>query len=129
MSKNRSLLISIICLSIAVICLVGAYSQERVTLTAPALVDPGGTRFRVNQLLLQVEPPIIGVELVEVDAAGVWLPTPRKITVRYYDAEATALLNILNTANLSTKSLHKRVMEKLQLDGKLGTGTFVGTPQ
>jgi hypothetical protein len=34
----------------------------------------------------------------------------------------------LNKVNLSTKSLHRRIIEQLQADGLLGTGTISGAP-
>ena len=37
-----------------------------------------------------------------------------------------ALIDALNTANLSTKSLRRRILERLQADGHLGAGTFSG---
>ena len=46
----------------------------------------------------------------------------------YEGATATALMTILNSANLSVKSLYKRVIEKLQADGNLPAGTITGTP-
>jgi hypothetical protein len=42
--------------------------------------------------------------------------------------EATKLMRTLNTANLSTKSMQKRILEKLVADGKVPSGTVTGTP-
>ena len=42
--------------------------------------------------------------------------------------DAIRMMRTLNTANLSTKSLHKRVLEKLSADGKIPPGTTTGTP-
>ena len=52
----------------------------------------------------------------------------KTISCQYRGPEATSLMLTLNTANLSTKSLHKRTIEKLQADGKLPSGTISGTP-
>ncbi len=49
------------------------------------------------------------------------------ISVGYEEAEATSLMQSLNKADLSVKSLHRRIMEKVVTDGKL-TGTISGTP-
>ena len=46
---------------------------------------------------------------------------------RYLGNEAMAMIRSLNTANLSTKSLQKRVLEKLSRDGII-TGTVAGEP-
>lgn len=45
----------------------------------------------------------------------------------YVGAEATALMVLLNKANLSTNSLQKRVLDKLRTDGKIA-GTVSGAP-
>lgn len=42
--------------------------------------------------------------------------------------EAIKMMKSLNTANLSTKSMHKRILEKLSADGKIPPGTTTGTP-
>lgn len=43
-------------------------------------------------------------------------------------AEATKMMRSLNTANNSTKSMHKRILEKLSADGKIPAGTVTGAP-
>lgn len=42
--------------------------------------------------------------------------------------QAIKMMRTLNTANLSTKSLHKRVLEQLKADGKIPGGSVTGTP-
>lgn len=42
--------------------------------------------------------------------------------------EAIKLMKMLNTANCSTKSMQKRILEKLAADGKIPSGTVTGTP-
>lgn len=46
----------------------------------------------------------------------------------YGNSVAATMMSGLNSANLSTKSLYKRVVERLQADGKLPAGTITGTP-
>jgi hypothetical protein len=48
--------------------------------------------------------------------------------VTYSGATALTLMTALNVANLSVKSLHQRVLEKLALDGFLPAGTVSGVP-
>ena len=48
-------------------------------------------------------------------------------SVGYTGTDATSLMISLNKANLSTKSLHKRIMEKVVADGKM-SGTISGAP-
>ena len=49
-------------------------------------------------------------------------------SIGYEGTEATTLMRALNRANLSTKSLHRRIMEKAVSDGKLN-GTISGAPE
>lgn len=99
---------------------------ETVTLAVPVQTDPGATSFRVVILLLDFAGAIVQVTLRDWTGAAFGGHT---LVVTYTGAEATALMTALNTANLSTKSLHKRVIEKLQADGKLGAGAIAGTPE
>jgi len=46
----------------------------------------------------------------------------------YDGLTAQNFIRLLNTANLTTKSMHKRILEKLEADGKLPPGTIVGAP-
>ena len=46
----------------------------------------------------------------------------------YSGATALSLMTTLNTPNLSVKSLHQRILEKLATDGLLPSGTVSGTP-
>lgn len=53
----------------------------------------------------------------------------RSIRVTYTAGDATALLNTLNTANLTTNSLRRRILTKLATDGYIPVGGAVsGTP-
>ena len=42
--------------------------------------------------------------------------------------KAIQMMRMLNTANLSVKSLHKRILEQLSKDGLIPPGTTTGTP-
>jgi len=45
----------------------------------------------------------------------------------YHGNEATDLMKWMNTANFSTTSMHKRILQKLSSDGVI-YGTVTGTP-
>lgn len=45
----------------------------------------------------------------------------------YYGQQAQDYIKFINTANFTTKSLHKRILERLSTDGVL-PGTVTGTP-
>lgn len=92
--------------------------SEQLDLTVP-VQPPSTLTYRVTVLHLDWPNGVINVTLVDNNGVA--------RTVTYTNAEATTLMGILNTANLSVKSLHKRILEKLVADGKL-TGTISGTP-
>ena len=54
--------------------------------------------------------------------------TGKELKITYTGAEATALMNSLNKANLSTTSLIKRIFQQLTTDNKLPVGNVTGTP-
>jgi len=60
----------------------------------------------------------------------IWVrnPTGHTECFSYKDNMAVAMMRALNTANLSTKSLHRRILERLVEDGKLPAGTVTGSP-
>lgn len=102
---------------------------EQVTLTTP--IDPAKTVFRIALLAFDWMNQTITIHLREFNPAAVD-PVPkfgeRVIVVMYSGAIAVTLMNQLNTINLSTQSLHQRVMARLIADGKIPAGTASGTP-
>ena len=92
--------------------------MEQIDLTAP-ITTPATTNYRVVRLFLDWPNGLINIDLADENG---------KITAfQYTNAAATSLMIFLNTANLSIKSLHRRILEKLVADGKLA-GTISGTP-
>lgn len=90
--------------------------SEELTLTTPASV----TTYRVQRLVLDW--PGQRIKIVLSDQAS------RETLHGYRGAEAVLLMTALNKADLSVKSLHKRILERLDLDGKLPDGTVTGSP-
>jgi hypothetical protein len=93
--------------------------MEQLDLTTPVVV-PDKTYYRVIKLHLEWD--LASIEIVVVGSDAVVQ------AFGYNGAQAISLMTILNTANLSVKSLQKRVLEKLVADGLLGAGTVTGTP-
>jgi len=102
--------------------------MEELVLTDPVVVPETVTaKYRVLSLTLNLEwmalptsaPGLIAIDLKDNN--------DERFSHRYEGDEATDLIKFLNTANLSTKSLHKRILEKLSNDGVL-PGTVVGAP-
>lgn len=93
--------------------------MEQLTLTTP-ITPPACTTYTVDRLVLHWSAQVIQVYLIGSDGGEVF--------AEYVGAAATPLLTVLNTANFSTLSLHKRILQRLQTDGKLPAGTITGTP-
>lgn len=91
---------------------------EIITLASP-ITMPSITDYRVVQLTFDWTNPAIGI--------GLRGSNGESAQFQYTGAQATALMIALNKANLSVKSLHRRVIEQLIADGKLA-GTVSGSP-
>lgn len=92
--------------------------METLALTTPE-TKPSNTGYKVVRLLLDWESALIRIELKGVNG--------EIKTHDYAGATATTLMNQLNTMNLSTQSLQKRILNRLISDGVL-TGTVTGSP-
>lgn len=88
--------------------------MEQIDLTAPV------STFRVVRLSLEWD--IQKIRIVLKSAA-----TGDYIKFSYSGDTALTLMNQLNTMNLTTTSLHKRIINRLIADGLLA-GTVSGTP-
>jgi hypothetical protein len=92
---------------------------ETLTLTTP-IVPPTRSGYTFVRLVIDLDAQVIQAVVRGtdgVDVQGEWS-----------GATAVALMTALNTANLTTNSLVKRVFTKLTQDGKLPAGTVAGTP-
>lgn len=90
---------------------------ELVTLTVP---PPQLTTYRVNELHLNWDAQSIQIGLKGTNGEAKH--------VGYGSTTATALMNVLNTKNFTSTSMHKEIMKRLQNDGLLGAGTISGSP-
>jgi len=98
--------------------------SETLTLDTPITRSSIGG-FTISRIILTWEPPrLVQVELVGDDGverrAFAWSDTAEEAT-------ATQMITGLNKANLSLKSLHRRIYERLVSDGYLA-GTIAGSP-
>lgn len=97
---------------------------ELITLTTP--VEAPKTVFRIARIAFDWYNAHIVIVLRE------WTGTafgPRELDPIHYTGDvATQLMIQLNKINLSTQSLHQRVMTRLLADGKLPAGTASGVP-
>ena len=93
---------------------------ETIVLTAPEVVPAiTTTDYRVIRLLLEFEHAEISIHLRGTNG--------ERKEFRYEGTEATNLMVALNKANLTVKSLQRRILEKLIADGKL-QGAVSGVP-
>lgn len=91
--------------------------MEQVDITP--VQPPARTHYSISRLTLDWDSACIDITLRD--------NTGETQTHTYSGAEAKNLMRVLNTANLSNNSLHKRTLAKLIADGKL-SGTITGTP-
>ena len=91
---------------------------EVITLTIPP-VPAVDVPYRVSAILLDWDEAKIAIKLVGANG--------ERIGHQYAGDTARTMMRALNTANLSTKSLHRRVIERLIADGVL-SGAISGTP-
>jgi hypothetical protein len=94
--------------------------SEIIVLTNPEIIPQVTTSdYRVVYLQMDFEKASIVVHLRGTNG--------ERKEMRYSGQEATDLMIALNKANLTIKSLQRRILEKLVADGKLA-GSVAGTP-
>lgn len=91
---------------------------ELITLTTP-IVPPSVTTYRVTYLAFDWDNPSITIGLRGTNG--------ERLNHSYSSSNATAMMTQLNKANLTSNSLHRRVISQLVSDGVLA-GTISGSP-
>ena len=86
--------------------------MEYISLTTPEQI----IRYKLDQLILRWSDGVIII--------GLLANTGQYKNIKYDGQKANLLMGVLNTANLSTKSLHKRILEYIISDGVI-KGTIV----
>jgi len=97
---------------------------EDLTLAAPVQVNAGVSRFRIASLFLDWDHALVQIVLREWTGSAF---AAREVIATYDGAVATTLMVGLNKVNLTTRSLHQRVLDRLLADGKLPSGTVAGS--
>lgn len=94
-----------------------ARSQEAIALTVP-VAQPSLSTYTPQSLRLQLSPPEVSVVLLSSTGQLAIFNYPCDPGACAMDSPAKVLtmLNTLNTANLATRSLWRRVMDRLLLD-------------
>ncbi len=93
--------------------------MEKINLSNP-IVKESITSYQVSRLELDWQRKTVEIHLI-------FGSTGEEAIFGYSGDAALTLIKALNTANLSIKSLHRRIIEKLISDGSLN-GSISGTP-
>ena len=94
-------------------------AAEQIDLTTP-ITKPAINYYKIDSVVLNYSGAIITIILIDP-------VTGEKPVFSYYGTTATNLMITLNKVDLSTKSLQKRIFERLITDGKIA-GTISGVP-
>lgn len=92
--------------------------------TFNSAVDPPKTVFRVALLSLDWLNSKIDIHIREWDGTKYG---DRVIIANYTGPTATSFMIFLNKANLTTQSLHQRIITRLLADGLIPSGTSSGS--
>jgi hypothetical protein len=101
--------------------------MEELVLTDP-IVDPGTTVTKYKMLVLTLG---LKMEMVPGQVGTIFIQLEDehggKFTHTYSGQTAIDFIKYINTANFSTTSLNKRILQKLSNDGVI-PGTVTGAP-
>lgn len=91
-------------------------AQEAITLNTP-IVPVTISNYSPAALNISINPPRIVVQLVATDGHFELFNYPCAVPCAFTtDAQVTTLIGNLNTANLATRSLWRRVFDRLVID-------------
>lgn len=117
------------CAAVLVALLSPLHAQERVTLTAP-VAKASATSIQIERITIDVKAKSIYVQWLfdNGDADSAVYTTPAPVD---HPAQPTGavLFSTLNTSNLTTVSMVKRILQRLQADGYVKAGSIAGTPE
>lgn len=101
--------------------------SESITLTTP-ITKPSQTGIVIDRLTIDVTAKSVTIQWLgnnnEIGSAVYPTPAP----VGSLQPTGAVIITTLNTANLTTNSLVKRILQRLQTDGYIGAGNVIGTP-
>ena len=103
---------------------------EYITLDDPIQIDPGPTVFRVSVLTIECYPAMqITIGLQEFNTGeDDFVLTGKSKTITITGDVAQTLVRQLNTVDLTSNSLEKRLISYCQSNEYLGAGIIGGTP-
>lgn len=101
--------------------------MEELILTSPVVQSKTTTKYRVASITLDLDTRASAGDPPGLIAITLRSNLNEAIYHTYTGTIASTLIRQLNVVNLSTKSLHKRIIERLVSDGIL-EGTISGVP-
>jgi hypothetical protein len=132
--KRYGVVIVAVLVAVIGVCVRPAPAQEKLVLASPALATVGATEFRVESVYLKRDHPDAPAEIRAIfreltPGTVTFAPNGRALSCRYDGDDAETLVRALNTTNLSTASLERRVTLRCQSDNKIAAGTITGSAQ
>lgn len=103
---------------------------EIITLTSP-IVPPTQSTIRFERIIIDVEAKSVMVQWLgnNSEPGSAVYPTPAVLNpLGALQPSGQQLIQTLNTANLTSNSLVRRTLTRLQTDGYIPAGTLSGTP-
>jgi hypothetical protein len=101
------------------------YELEEPVVEVPAITT---TKYKVLKTLFDrktIVSPDTVPGLVRIDLES---NVGGELICTYQGQQAMDMMKWMNTANFSTTSMNKRILQKLEQDGKLPAGEIVGAP-
>ena len=127
--KSKALL-SVAALALTLLASSSLYAQETITLDTPIQAVAGASTLRLGDISISHYNRRIDIVYREW-SDGTFVVDGRSVSCNWTVADGSvALIRDLNTANLSGKSLDKRLIELGQNSSHcgIGSGTISGTP-
>jgi hypothetical protein len=108
--------------------------MENLALTTPVVtpevVVPASTKNSVAVAAVTMD--LVAVDAIAGEPGILYIvvkdDSQALTSFTYSGAVAVTMIQTLNVADCTTKSMHKRILEKLVADGKLPAGTVEGAP-
>lgn len=117
--RHRAGFRMVLAIGLIALLVMPAFADEQLTLSAPLPV-PSISLYSIDRVVFDWERALVMI--------AVRSNTGLAIELAYTGPTALTMMTALNTMNLSVKSLKRRILERLILDGKLPSGTVSGSP-
>lgn len=86
------------------------------------------TKYKVIYMMFSIEQSHCAFNLLGQNGERLFAEYGGPLATPEEQEEARKFIKFCNTANFSTNSMQKRILQKLGTDGKIPPGTVTGTP-